>query len=146
MRTTVCAGLLALGVAACGGGGRADRDSSADTAARPAARALPPDQQVRQVIGAFGKATLRRDWRAICRELLTTSLVQNVEQYGRRCEDVWQANLEGVVAPRLTVRSVEVKGASAVAEVTSKAIGEEAADVRLTLVRAGAGWRISSQS
>lgn len=136
------AGLLALGVAGCGG---KPGEPSTSTAARRAP-VVAPEQQVRQVIAAFGTATLRRDVTTICQKLLAPALVENLEQYGRTCESVWEKNLEGVVAPRLTVNTVRIIGTAAQADVTSKAIGEDPADVRLSLVRDAAGWRIANQS
>ena len=108
--------------------------------------AATDEQQVRATIAAFEQATLHSDVTTICTKLLAPALANSPTQYGRTFESVWKANLKGVVAPQLTVRSVRVIGPAASAEVHTQAIGQEAANDKMGLVHTPSGWRISSLS
>jgi hypothetical protein len=117
---------LALALAACGG---------------------PPSasDQVRDVVTRFGQASARKDYQAICDDLIARSLSDNVEEYGLPCELAFKQGLQGVRRPQLRIESIRVKGTLARVRVHSSAANQPASEDVLELRREpGAGWRITS--
>jgi hypothetical protein len=119
----ICVGALAAG---CGESGPSD------------------DQQVRETLGAFQRATAARDYRALCDRVLAPKLIEAVERIGLPCEDALEKGFEGVEDPRLAVGSVTVDGDRARAEVRSSAAGQAPSRDTVELVRVGGRWRIAS--
>ncbi len=95
----VAALLAAAVMAGCGGGGPTD------------------DQQVRQTLDQFVRATARKDYKRICDQLLAPSLVDQVKSIGLPCEKALERGLGDVRDPRLTVGKVTVTGDRASAQI-----------------------------
>jgi hypothetical protein len=121
----VAALLAGASVAGCGGG--------------------PSDeQQVRDTLAAFGRATARHDYAALCERILAPRLVRSVNQAGLPCEEALRRGFEGVRDPRIVVGAVRVLGDHATAEVRTSAAGQEPSRDTVELERFEDGWRISS--
>jgi hypothetical protein len=121
----VAALLAVASVAGCGGG--------------------PSDeQQVRDTLAAFGRATARHDYAALCERILAPRLVRSVNQAGLPCEEALRRGFEGVRDPRIVVGAVRVLGDHATAEVRTSAAGQEPSRDTVELERFEDGWRISS--
>ena len=103
-----------------------------------------PEQQVRQTLDAFGKATTARDYQALCDRILAPSLVEEVESIGLPCEVALRQGLDEVEEPRLTIGRIDVREDEASAEIRTSAAGEEPSRDTLELVNLDGTWKISS--
>lgn len=107
----------------------------------------PTDQeQVRQTLSAFGRATAAKDYQQLCDRLFAPTLIADLKKIGLPCEIALQQGLGDVRQPRLIVGQVTVKGKTAVAEVRTTAEGEAPSKDTVELERTEAGWRIASLS
>ena len=102
------------------------------------------EQQVRDSLAAFGRATGEKDYDALCRTVLSTALVEEIKSIGLPCEVALERGLGAVEAPKLTVGRVRVDGESATAEVRSSATGEEPSRDVVELVKEEGRWRVAS--
>lgn len=126
-RPLAAAGLaaLALGFAACG---ESDEDKVRDTLRR------------------FQTATAQKDYRALCRDVLARELIARLRAAGLPCEVALRQALGSVVAPKLTIEQVKVRGDTALARATTTARGQRPSRDTIRLVKQGGGWRVSSLS
>jgi hypothetical protein len=121
----VAVAVLALAIVGCGGG--------------------PSDEeQVRQTLTDFGKATQAKDYQALCDRIFAPQLVDKLKQVGLPCEVALQKSLAKVKDPRITVGKITVTDKLAKAEVRTSASGEQPSQDTVELVPVGDGWRISS--
>jgi hypothetical protein len=125
MRRLAAVTVLAFSIAGCGGG--------------------PSDEeQVRQTVTDFGKATQAKDYQALCDRIFAPQLVDKLKQVGLPCEVALQKSLGDVKDPRITVGKITVTDKLAKAEVRTSASGEQPSQDTVELVPVGDGWRISS--
>jgi ketosteroid isomerase-like protein len=117
--------LAAASLAGCGGG-------------------LSDEEQVRDTLAAFGAATARQDYEAVCDRILAPRLVRSVQDAGVPCEQALRRGFEGVREPRISVGAVRVEGERATAEVSTSAAGQEPSRDTVSLVKTGDGWRIAA--
>jgi hypothetical protein len=103
-----------------------------------------PEQQVRQTLDDFGKATTNRDYQALCDRIFAPQLVDKLKQVGLPCEVALQQSLGDVKDPRISVGKVTVGGKLAKAEVRTSAAGQRPSQDTIELVPVGDTWRISS--
>ena len=103
-----------------------------------------PEEQVRSTVAEFGRATVAKDYRALCGRILAPALVQQVTSIGLPCEVALEQGLGSVREPRLTIGRVEVDGDKASVEVRTSAAGEEPSKDTLKLVNEDGTWKISS--
>jgi hypothetical protein len=105
----------------------------------------PSDEpQVRDTLAAFGRATARQDYKALCERILAPRLVRSVAEAGVPCVEALRRGFEGVREPRITVGAVRVDGGRATAEVRTSAAGQQPSRDTVALVKTDAGWRIAS--
>ena len=128
MRRALAAAALAAALAGCGDSG-------------PTA-----EEQVRQTLGEFGRATAAKDYQALCDRVFAPQLVRKLTQIGLPCEVAMQQSFEKVENPRLTIGKVTIaedeKGATA--EVRTSATGQAPSQDTVELVPVEDGWRVSS--
>jgi hypothetical protein len=86
--------------------------------------------------------TARRDFAAICDDLLTASA--RARAGGPDCVRLTRAAAAGVDRPRIDVRKLEVDGATATVTVATRAAGQPELSERLVLRRERGRWRIDS--
>ena len=103
-----------------------------------------PEQQVRDAVAEFGRATAAKDYRALCDRLLAPSLIEEVESIGLPCEVALRQGLGQVRDPRLTIGRIEVRDDRASAQVRTTAAGEQPSEDTLELVDVDGSWKISS--
>ena len=103
-----------------------------------------PEQQVRQTLTDFGRATSAKDYQALCDRIFAPQLVEELKQVGLPCEVAMQQSLEDVQDARITVGRVTVTDATASAEVRSSAKGQPPSQDTVQLVELDGAWRISS--
>lgn len=99
---------------------------------------------MRSTVTRFADASAKKDYQALCDELLAPTLVQNVEQYGLPCELAIKQGLGDVRDPKLTLGEIAVKGDRASAEVTTQATGQKGSTDTLDLRRVSGEWRIAA--
>jgi hypothetical protein len=138
MRRPIAALMAAAAVAALAGcSGQAANDSSKD---------FHGDQKaVAQVIDDLGNAGKKGDGQKICNEILAPALVAKLNQGGRSCGAVVKEQFKSANVFTLDVKSVQVNGSQATAEVSSKFDGHDQLR-RLRLRKQGQVWRVVSMS
>lgn len=104
----------------------------------------PVTEEVRAAVEGFEEASADRDVQRLCDELLARELVQRVEAAGIPCEQALRQGLSSVRSPEVEIRSVVVNGDKALAEVRSRAAGQEPSQDTIELVREAGSWRITS--
>ena len=105
----------------------------------------PTDQeQVRQTLTAFGRATEAKDYQRLCDRLFAPTLIADLKKIGLPCEIALQQGLGEVSQPRLIVGAIRIAGKRATAEVRTSAQGEAPSRDTIELVKLEAGWRIAS--
>jgi hypothetical protein len=104
-------------------------------------------EQVRQTLDEFGRATAAKDYQALCDRVFAKKLVDKLTQVGLPCEVAMQRSFENVKNPRLTIGRITVAKdeKSAKAEVRTSASGQTPSQDTVELVPVGDdGWRVSS--
>jgi hypothetical protein len=102
------------------------------------------EQQVRDTMQQFARATADKDYQALCDDLLDESLLEKLRARNLPCEVALRTGLEDVERPSLTVRSVSVDGDRASAVVRTTAANQEPSEDRVQLVRRDGEWRITA--
>ena len=106
-----------------------------------------PQQQVRETLDEFGRATAAKDYQALCDRVFAPKLVDKLTEVGLPCEVAMQRSFEDVKDPRLTIGKITVADdeKSAEAEVRTSASGQTPSQDTVTLVPVeDEGWRVSS--
>jgi hypothetical protein len=103
-------------------------------------------EQVRETLDEFGRATSAKDYQALCDRVFAPELVDKLTQVGLPCEIAMQRSFEDVQNPRLTIGKITVAKdeKSATAEVRSSASGQPPSQDTVELVPVDDGWRVSS--
>jgi putative lumazine-binding protein len=97
---------------------------------------------VANTVEDFESAASKGDQDQICRDLLAKPLVGQFAKQGGTCEKAVDSTLKDTDSFGLTVESVSINGNQAVAHVKADH-GKKDVERTLTLVKEGAGWRIS---
>jgi Putative lumazine-binding len=118
--------LAGAALAGCGGSGPTD------------------EEQVRDTVDAFSKATAAKDYDKLCKQLLAPKLLEQVAQAGVPCEVALSKGLGEVKDPRVAVGQITVKGDSATADIRTSAAGQEPSRDTLKLSKVGGRWQIAS--
>jgi hypothetical protein len=98
---------------------------------------------VANTVEDFESAASKGDQDKICRDLLAKALVQQYAQHGGTCEKAVDGALKDTDSFDLTVEKVAISGQQATATVKADR-GKKDINQSLTLVKQGAGWRISA--
>jgi hypothetical protein len=104
-------------------------------------------EQVRQTLDEFGRATAAKDYQALCDKVFAPKLIDKLTQVGLPCEIAMQRSFEDVENPQLTIGRITVADdeKSAKAEVRSFASGQTPSEDTVELVPVeDEGWRVSS--
>jgi hypothetical protein len=104
------------------------------------------EQQVRDTLAQFEKATAKQDYRTVCNKLLARQLLQRLQSVGLPCEVALQTGLGSVRQPRLKVHKVRIRGTTALAQVTSTAAGQQSATDTIRLLKEDGDWRLTALS
>ena len=102
------------------------------------------EQQVRNTLSDFSKATAAKDYQRLCDKILAPSLIADLKKIGLPCEIALQQGLGDVKQPRLLVGAVKVKGKTATAQVKTSAEGQPPSSDTIELAHTDAGWQIAS--
>jgi outer membrane lipoprotein SlyB len=98
---------------------------------------------VANTVEDFESAASKGDQDKICRDLLAKALVDQYAQRGGTCEKVVDGALKDTDSFDLTVEKVTIDGQQATASVKADR-GKKDVMQSVTLVKQGAGWRISA--
>ncbi len=97
---------------------------------------------VREALARYETASARKDYQALCDDVLAASYVRQTASSGLPCEVALRTALEDVKNPTLEVINVEVNGDRAAARVRGTAAGQVPAEDVYTLVREDDAWHI----
>jgi putative lumazine-binding protein len=98
---------------------------------------------VANTVEDFESAASKGDQDKVCRDLLAKALVAQYAQRGGTCEKAVDAALKDTDSFDLTVERIAISGQEATATVKADR-GKNDINQSLTLVKQGAGWRISA--
>lgn len=99
---------------------------------------------VRAKVQQFAKATATKDYRTICNQVLSPSLLAHLNSTGISCEQALAVGLGSVRKPTLNIGRVTVTGSRASVIALTGAAGQPAALSKIQLIKTRAGWRIDS--
>jgi hypothetical protein len=80
----------------------------------------------------------------LCRQVLAPDLVAHLTAAGLTCDRAMETFFDSVTDPTMSVSKIDVKGASATAEVLTGARGQPAAREGVELSDTKHGWRLTS--
>jgi hypothetical protein len=100
--------------------------------------------QVQSKVSQFLTAISAHDYRTLCTQVLSPSLLARLKNGGISCEQAMRISLSGVHDPILSVGRITVNGSTAQAITLSGARGQRGAFESINLIDTGHGWRISS--
>lgn len=127
----------ALTLSACG---QTSKDSSDDFQGQ--------EKAVAQTVEDLQSAASKGDEAKICDEILAADLAKAIKARAtegqKTCGDVLKDSLRDADSFELQVKDVAIDGTTATATVESDRAGDDKTTTRLTLTKAGDGWRISS--
>lgn len=103
-----------------------------------------PADDVRATLHGFAEATAKRDYQALCDDYFAPALIDQVEQAGLPCEAAIRPEISSTEKPELDVRSVQVDGDRARAQVHTSAANQPASDDTIQLAKVRGEWRIVS--
>ncbi|MDX6698719.1 MAG: hypothetical protein QOE65_2116 [Solirubrobacteraceae bacterium] len=104
------------------------------------------EQQVRDTLSRFERATAQKDYSALCDDLLARELVGRLRSVGLPCPQALSRALGQVIQPAVEVDRVRVKGDTALALITTTAAGQQPSRDTMRLVRQSGHWRVSALS
>jgi ketosteroid isomerase-like protein len=105
------------------------------------------DDKVRDTLARFEQATANRDYNALCDDVLSEQVVQRLRAVGLPCETALQrSTVATTLQPSITVEQVKVRGDTALAQITTTAVGQQPSHDTIRLVKQGDDWRIASLS
>ena len=105
------------------------------------------DEKVRDTLARFEQATEKRDYKALCDDVLSEQVVQRLRAVGLPCETALQrSTVASTLQPSISVEQVKVRGDTALAQITTTAVGQRASHDTIRLVKQGDDWRVSSLS
>lgn len=127
-RTAAVLAGLASGLLAAGCGGRSDED------------------QVRDALARFETATKNGDYKTLCDDVLAKQLLASMRAHDLPCRLALQHGLGGVLQPSISVEKIKLRGDTALAQVTSTAVGQRPSHDTMRLVRQDGDWRVAALS
>jgi hypothetical protein len=105
------------------------------------------DEKVRDTLARFEQATAKRDYKALCDDVFSEEVVQRLRAVGLPCETALQrSTVASTLQPSITVEQVKVSGDTALAQITSTAVGQRPSHDTIRLVKQGDDWRIAALS
>jgi putative lumazine-binding protein len=104
------------------------------------------DDQVRDTLTRFESATKQRDYKALCDDLLARELVARLRTIGLPCQLALARGFGSVLQPSIDVEKVKVQGKTALAQITTTAVGQRPSHDTMRLVKQDGKWRIAALS
>ena len=104
------------------------------------------EDEVRDTLSRFETAAKDRDYKALCDDLLAQELVARLRTIGLPCPLALSRGLGATLQPSISVEKVKVNGDTALAQITTTAVGQQASNDTIRLVKQDGSWRIASLS
>jgi hypothetical protein len=101
------------------------------------------NDEVQAKLQQFAHAVAGRDAATLCRQVLAPGLVGHLTAAGLTCDRAMETFFDSVTDPTMSVSKIEVKGASATAEVLTGARGQPEAREGVQLSDTKHGWRLT---
>ena len=111
----------------------------ADEEPRPAGGA---PREIAEVVQRLERATVRRDFAAVCEDLFTEAARERAG--GEDCERLTRSAAAGIARPRIEVRAITVEGERARVQIATRASGQAEVPGELELRREQGGWRVEA--
>ena len=99
------------------------------------------EKDVADLVGKLATAGQRHNASSICEDILSKQLVAELKSAGGNCKDEMKDAIADATDYDLQVRSVEIKGNTATAQVRQ---GDKGKVATFTFVKENGGWRASS--
>lgn len=100
------------------------------------------ERDVRDTLERYAQAIERKDYQALCDDLLSRRLIDNLRRVNAPCETALQQGLAGVEKPSIEVESVKVDGDTASAVARTDAANEEPSKDTIRLAKEDGAWKI----
>jgi hypothetical protein len=104
------------------------------------------EDKVRDTLSRFETAAKDRDYKELCDDLLARELVARLRTIGLPCPLALSRGLGATLQPSISVEKVKVSGDTALAQITSTAVGQRPSQDTIRLVKQDDEWRIASLS
>jgi ketosteroid isomerase-like protein len=101
------------------------------------------EREVRDTLERYTEAIQRKDYQALCDDLLAKDLVENLRRVGAPCEIALQQGLGDVDKPTIVVESVKVDGDVASAVARTDAANQEPSKDTIRLAKEDGDWKIA---
>jgi hypothetical protein len=102
------------------------------------------EEQVRATLRALADGTRAKDYQRLCDKVFAKKLLDGITRIGLPCEVALRQAYADVRDPQLVIGRIQVSGNEASADVRSSALGQSPSSDTVRLVKADAGWRVSS--
>jgi len=100
------------------------------------------ERDVRDTLERYATAVERQDYQALCDELLSDQLVENLREVGYPCEIALQRGFADVEKPSISVRRVKIDGNTASAVARTDAANQEPSEDTIRLAKEDGRWKI----
>ena len=100
------------------------------------------EREVRETLEEYAQAVERKDYQALCDDLLAARLIENLRRVGAPCEIALQQGLGDVEKPSIVVESVKVDGDTASAVARTDAANQEPSKDTIRLAKEDGDWKI----
>ncbi|HEV3000692.1 MAG TPA: nuclear transport factor 2 family protein [Solirubrobacteraceae bacterium] len=100
------------------------------------------EREVRDALERYAQAVERKDYQALCDDLLSRRLIDNLRRVGAPCETALQRGLRDVEKPSIVVESVKVNGDTASAVARTDAANEEPSKDTIQLAKEDGEWKV----
>jgi ketosteroid isomerase-like protein len=104
------------------------------------------EDDVREALESYATAVEKKDYQAICDDILSEKLIEKLRSANLPCEVAFQRGLRDVKRPRITVRSVKLDGDTASAVARTEAQGQKASEDTIELAKESGKWKIFALS
>ena len=100
------------------------------------------EREVRATLERYAEAVEKKDYQALCDDLLSRDLIDNLRRVGKPCEIALQDGLEDVQEPTIEIRSVKVEGDTASAVARTDAANQDPSEDTIRLAKEDGAWRV----
>jgi ketosteroid isomerase-like protein len=101
------------------------------------------ERDVRDTLERYAQAIERKDYQALCDDLLAEELIENLRTVGAPCEIALRRGLKDVEKPTIAIESIKVDGNTATAVARTDAANEEPSKDTIRLAKQDGKWKIA---
>jgi ketosteroid isomerase-like protein len=100
------------------------------------------EREVRDTLERYAEAVERKDYQALCDDLLSRDLIENLRRVGKPCEIALQDGFEDVQGPTIEIKRIEVDGDTASAVARTDAANQDPSEDTIRLAKEDGDWKI----